>query len=340
MAVINLDTVVPDLDSALANFTHIKVYRSTTGITGSYSEITVPSTRPRLAENQSIYRYTDGNGDSDYFYKTSYFHEVSALESSLSEAVQGEGDPALDIVSVSDLQTNYLFGLDLTDDSGEEYPDTLYEWFIKSAVSWMEHLLDIPIRPRSITDERHPFIKQDYVQYIWLKVNHFPLIEASEVRLVLPGEVTVQTFDSDWIHANRNSGVVQLVPGSNIANTVLIGAAGAWMPFIYGGHDFIPDAFRIDYTAGFTSGEVPDIFKDAIAKVASFGPLNIAGDLLGGAGIASQAISIDGLSQSFNTTSSATNAGYGARLLQYQKELKQVLPTLRNYYKGVQLVVI
>lgn len=49
-------------------------------------------------------------------------------------------------------------------------------------------------------------------------------------------------------------------------------------------------------------------------KLATFGPLGIAGDLILGAGIAAQSIGVDGLSQSISSTSSATNAGYGARI--------------------------
>lgn len=334
MAVITLKIVVSNIDAVRDIFDRIKVYRSTTGLAGVYTELTVLATRIPLEDGKIVYDYTDETGASTYYYKSSYFNSISALESSLSDAQQGEGDAALDIVSVDELKINYLFGLDLSDDAGNEYPDSLYEWFIKGAVSWLEHRTDIPIRTKSITDERHPYNRDDYVHYLWMRTKEYPIVEVEAVRLVLPGEQIIKEFDSTWIHPEKESGVIQLVPGAGSAGSILLGAAGAWLPFIYGANRYIPDAWRIDYTAGFTDGVVPDVFKDAVAKVASFGPLNIAGDLLGGAGIASQAISIDGLSQSFNTTSSATNSGYGARLIQYTREIKDVLPTLRNYYKG------
>jgi hypothetical protein len=339
MSVITLKLVVGNLDSVRATFTHIKVYRSTTGLTGVYSEITDVATRIPLEAGHVVYDFTDEAGDPDYYYKSSYYHTVSGLESSKSDAQQGEGDAALDIISVSELKINYLFGLDLTDDSGTEYPDTLYQWFIKSAVSWLEIKLNIAIRAKSITDERHDFYKEDYEKYMWFKLKEHPVIDVEEVRMVLPGEEVVQTFDRDWIHVQKDSGQVNIVPGTGGAGTILMGAGGAWLPYIYGRHRHIPDVFRVDYTAGFETGEVPDIIRDAVGKVASFGPLNIAGDLLGGAGIASQNLSIDGLSQGYNTTSSATNAGYGARLLQYKMELKDVLPTLRRHFTGIGFVI-
>jgi hypothetical protein len=241
---------------------------------------------------------------------------------------------------VSELKTNYLFGLDLTDDAGTPYPDSLYEYFIKSAVSWLEHKLDLPLRPTRYVEETHDFIREDYLQYIWMDLLHYPILEVEEVKLVLPGEQLVHTFESSWFQLEKEVGQLQLVPGPGSAGTILMGNVGAWLPLIYAQARMVPRAFRVTYTAGFESGKLPDILRDAVGKTASFGPLNIAGDLLGGAGIASQSISMDGLSQSFNTTSSATNAGYGARLLQYSKEIKEVVPTLHRYYHGVRLSVV
>jgi len=116
--------------------------------------------------------------------------------------------------------------------------------------------------------------------------------------------------------------------------------SGSFLPLLAAGNDFVPNILSVDYTAGFPEGEVPMDIRDAIGKYATFGPLNVAGDLIGGAGIASKSISIDGLSQNINTNSSATSAGYGARLIQYQKELKDVIPTLRRYYKGLRLTAL
>lgn len=339
MAVITLKIVVGNIDRVMEVFDQIKVYRSTTGLTGTYSEITGAGTRLALVSDTTIYEYTDTSGDADYYYKTSYYHSTSSLESSLSDGQQGEGDPALDIITVAELQTNYLFGLDMTDDAGTAFPDSLYEWFIKSAVSWIEHRLDLPLRPKVVEDERHDYNYEDYRKFIYLHLKYYPVIEVESVEMVLPAGQVVQDFDPEWFNLRKDSGVLHIVPGAGGANTILFGAGGAWLPFMRGSHRFVPDVFRIKYTAGFECGQVPDVIKDLVGKVASFGPLNIAGDLLGGAGIASQSLSIDGLSQTYNTTSSATNAGYGARLLQYKMEIKQIIPTLQRYYKGPRLAV-
>lgn len=247
-------------------------------------------------------------------------------------------ETALDVISVDDLKLFYLFGLDLTDDTGTPMPDRLYEHFIKSAVDWVEKRLDIPIIEKSITEERHDYFKEDYNSYIWLETREYPVIAVTEVKMVMPGEVTTQTFDDDWIHLREESGQINIVPGTGGPSNTLFLANGEWLPYFNGRGRHIPDVFRITYRAGFET--VPANIIDIVGKVASYGPLNIAGDLLGGAGIASQSLSIDGLSQTFNTTSSATNAGYGARLLQYSKEMKEAIPTLARYYKGLRLTIV
>jgi hypothetical protein len=337
----------------LASFDQIKVLRSTSEKAGPYGEITTGLTRIDLESGVTEYVFNDTEGSELYYYKYRFFNSDTLVEDTLSAAVRGTKDPSLDVLGVDELKTNYLFGLDLTNDEGEEYPDSLYAFFIKSAVEWLEHRLDIPIIRTEIPDERHDFYREDYDKYIWLRVEHAPVISVEEVKLILPGDQIVQVFEDDWIHIQRLSGQVQLVPGTGTAGSILLGAAGAWLPLIYAQNKFIPRAFQIKYTAGFgkaKSGSVsysdpkldrlPQVITELVGKVASFGPLNIAGDLLGGAGIASQSIGLDGYNQNFNTTSSSTSSGYGARLIQYNKEIKEQIPTLRRYYKGVGLSVV
>ena len=59
---------------------------------------------------------------------------------------------------------------------------------------------------------------------------------------------------------------------------------------------------------------IPAELLDLAGKYAAGYPLNTAGDLVAGAGIASKSTNIDGAGTSVGTTSSATNAGYGARI--------------------------
>jgi hypothetical protein len=335
MAYITLKVVVNNLAEVMASFTHLKIYRSTTGVSGVFTELTTPSTRIALVTGTTVYSFTDSTGDAAYYYRSSYYHATTLAESGQSDPEQGEGDPALDVLSVDELKGNYLLGVDLTLEDGSDFPDSFYEHYIKVAVSQIEQRLDIPIRPQYIEDERHDFIREDYDKYIWLNTDVIPVIEISQVRLVLPGEVVVQTFDPNWIHVNKAQGQINIVPGAGSAGTILLGASGAWIPFIYGTNRFIPDAFRINYTAGVSAGTTPYLLKDIVGKVAAQGPLQMAGELLLGAGIANSNVGIDGLSQSVSTLASPGNGGaYIGRIKQYQEEVKDTIPELIRYYHG------
>lgn len=83
----------------------------------------------------------------------------------------------------------------------------------------------------------------------------------------------------------------------------------------------------------------PELIR-AIALKSSNVVLNIAGDLIAGAGIAQLSTSMDGLSQSIATTASATNAGYGARILQYERELKELMGTLKATYRALNFAAL
>lgn len=99
-------------------------------------------------------------------------------------------------------------------------------------------------------------------------------------------------------------------------------------------------SIKIDITpaAGDASVKVkihtlPPALVKAIIYIAAMLPLDTAGDLLLGAGIGQLSLSVDGLSQNIASTSSATSAGYGARILSYERQLKMVLLSLKKKYK-------
>ena len=337
--VIKLQIQVAKLDNVLTKFNQIKVYRSTTGISGTYVELTNAATRIALVQGQTVYEFDDTAGEITYWYKTSYFHSGTALESSQSEPRLGDDPATATIMSVSDLKAIYLFGLDLTNDAGEPFPDLLFEWAIRWAINWVEHRLDIKIRPTQLT-ERYDYYRTEYQYWSIVDLREAPVISVEEYAVTWPSDTDIIVFPTEWIQLRPDSGQVNIVPTSGTLAQTLLTAGGTFLPLVASGRDFVPNVLRIKYTAGFAEGEVPMALRDLIGKFASFAPLNIAGDLIVGAGIASKSISIDGLSQSINTTSSATNAGYGARLVQYAKEIKEVVPTLERYYKGIRLTAL
>jgi hypothetical protein len=239
-------------------------------------------------------------------------------------------------ISVQELKDHFLFGVDLTDDHGVPYPETMYEFYIRSATEWFETEIPGLILVNKEITEHKDYYLNDYANFNFLRLNWFPTTEVSDISIQFPLSTNVLKFNPDWFRIDSTSSQTRLIPTQGSLSSILLGQGGNFLPLFYSGQDNMPHVWKVVYKAGFLPGKVPINIKELIGMKAAMGPLNIAGDLIAGAGIASKSIGIDGLSQSISTTASATNAGYGARILQYNKEIKDRIGRLKDYY-GVNL---
>ncbi|MNJ59298.1 hypothetical protein D3C77_549760 [compost metagenome] len=110
------------------------------------------------------------------------------------------------------------------------------------------------------------------------------------------------------------------------------------MPVLLGQYQNAPSLWRVSYKAGME--EIPDDMVEYIMKRASVGILQVWGDLIIGAGIANQTISIDGLSQSIGTTQSPEFSGAGARIKSYMDDMKELERRLKDTYNGINMTLI
>lgn len=316
-------------------FGRLQVERSTdVGLT--WSEVTKPSERPKLDLDKTDYVYIDRMGDPMYKYRTRYVYENGLVCSDPSDPIDGSGAILLNILTVPQLKQRYLFGVSLTDDNGNPLPDEVYTFYILSAIKWMEHTLDIKLLPTTIEREAHDYYRADYPEFNIIQLDNYPVIDVQEFRVEYPSGQTVIVYPNEWVRVDKDHGILRIVPTAGTLSNVMIGQGGSLLPAVFSGMSHLPDLFHVNYTAGFE--QIPENILDLIGMFASLGPLNIFGDLIAGAGIASFSASIDGLSQSIGTTSSATNSGYGARIIQYLKQIKEQIPMLKRYYKGIRIV--
>lgn len=103
MAAIKLFWDVEYISNVMLVYDQMKVYRSTTGMNGTYSEITGPGTRIDLVADQTRYEFIDTAGDASYWYKFAYFDSVSLAEGSLSGPISGADTGGL-YCSIQDLR--------------------------------------------------------------------------------------------------------------------------------------------------------------------------------------------------------------------------------------------
>lgn len=236
------------------------------------------------------------------------------------------------ILTIQELHDIYLWGNDklFLDDTGITQPLYPFAHFIRFAIAKAQKKLSmylLPTRLIETTDlRREDFIRRD--DYLSIQLENYPVLDVESVSLKIPN-CQPYTYPSAWLRTQKATGEIVVVPDG----------PGAYPAFPFFGPPIIPDAIEITYTAGFDPATFPPDLKELVGKEASFGPFNVIGDLVGGAGIAATSISMDGLSQSVSTTSSATEAGFGARLTQYERELKDAYKVLTAFYKGPRLYV-
>lgn len=318
---------------------------------GTWFDITKSSATITITPDVCNYFYVDDNANP-----TTLFRPVLRDSTSVNPDIPQEERPALDtsyeaILTTTELERIYLFGTDLTDDDGNPFPAELFRHYIITAISQVEQELDLNLLPTKFV-ENYDFWLRDYEKYMFVQLANSPLIEVSKVALEYPSGQEIIEFPVEWVRTKHVAGQIEVLPARGTFTQLLVSAGGGFLPLVFGGADYIPDIIKIEYTAGFlpsTSGfgrqstnapqRMTHAIKEVVGKKAAFGPFNTAGDLIVGAGIATRSISIDGLSESIGTTSSATNAGYGARLIQYEKELKKAMANLRRFYKGPALAV-
>jgi len=222
----------------------------------------------------------------------------------------------------------------------DKLTDQAIQFYIDSAISRAEMLLDISIRPKTIENETYDYRVEEWMGgYGYVQLNTRPAIEVTALELnVITSIITIPT---EWIQLKKKSAQINLIPyygmlaSAGIGNQMLL-----FMPLM-SSTSYIPQILRVSYTGGIAENEeAPDLLAQLISMNATIGVLNVLGEIaLGGqAALAGYSIGIDGLSQSVSTTASAENAAYGGRIRQMEREMTEVVKTLRQYYYGLSLV--
>lgn len=245
-------------------------------------------------------------------------------------------------ISVSELVARYFHGISLTDQNGNTISDEAIASNIRYAQEQIEGYLNVKSK-RAIISESLSYHLTDFREWGFI-----PTTYPVEVPLALSGELgnTLQVeYPVDWsVVKETNAGIqdlqrqMHIVPIADSTSFTTQHFIGKFPQIGFYGSNHIPQYWRVTYcTPGY--GSQSDILM-AIGKLATLNIFHQLGDIILGAGIANQSISIDGLSQSIGTTSSATNAGYGARVSGYIADLKREMPLLHRKYGALNLGVL
>lgn len=232
------------------------------------------------------------------------------------------------VISASAFLDSFLHGIPLTDTDGNPYSILQIKDKIKFATVQLEHFLNMKITEQQVTEV------QDYIYEEWINWSHVKLEQRINEIISFSGYLnSTKVVDFPLSILTFKGKSISIVPSSNnVGALIWFNNAGAY-PMLHSGVNIVPNFWHITYKTGFKI--VPYDLLQAVCKMASIQILAVLGDILLGAGIASESLSFDGLSQSISTTQSAENSAYSARIKQYANELKDDLRRLSNYYRGV-----
>ena len=246
------------------------------------------------------------------------------------------------IVTPDDCRYTFLWGTDFKATNGSMFTDEQIQWFIDAATAEMARQLNITIVKRRIksdftVESKHLVKGVDYddaetpYDFSYRKIQRYGMIQTKQRPILNVTRCTLinkgQNDDVDLLPSvvpDKKNGVLKFLKRpwkpndtwTGISDSISRYGAETWNPHLF---------YAVDYDAGFeNSDEVPSDLRHMIGKMAAISLLNVIGDGLM-SGFSSSSLSMDGVSESFSSTQSATSAYFGARIAVYQKEVQEYI---------------
>ena len=246
------------------------------------------------------------------------------------------------IVTPDDCRYTFLWGTDFKATNGQMFTDEQIQWFIDAATREMERQLNITIVKRRIksdftVESKHLVKGVDYddeetpYDFSFRKIQRYGMIQTKQRPILNVTRCTLinkgQNDDVDLLPSvvpDKKNGVLKFLkrpwkPSDThvgISDSISRYGAETWNPHLF---------YAVDYDAGFeSSDEVPADLRHMIGKMAAISLLNVIGDGLM-SGFSSSSLSMDGVSESFSSTQSATSAYFGARIAVYKDDVKNYI---------------
>lgn len=243
------------------------------------------------------------------------------------------------IINVQELKDRYLFGIDLTDENGNEIPNKTLQHQINAAVSYLEHRLDIVIAP-TVFVEKYDYQQKDYTDFNFLQLKKRPTLEVDSLKAKFPNNQDLVEYPQEWYVIEKESSQIQLSPVEGTFSGLIVTNGGSYVPLLYGNRSKWPHLFEIRYTAGFCADQVPVLINEMIGMQAAIRTFEILGDIVLGPGVANESVSLDGASTSKGLTASAMYSAFSARIESYKKQMQDYIKTVKGYYNAIPFSIV
>jgi len=250
----------------------------------------------------------------------------------------GEGEWG-EVVTADDVHYTYLWGVAFKASDGTPFQDSQTRFFINAATREVARRLNITIKKTRICfspekrglvkgkdyDEEesfYPFNVAKISRQGFIATRKKPIVDVTKLDLFSANNSVTHLLDSTIL--DKTKGLIKFFKAPYRMSDTQKGIWQSLSP--YGASFAFSNLFYgIDYIAGYEcSDDVPDDLREIIAKQSAVSLLNIIGDGLI-SGFSSSSLSMDGLSESFSSTQSATSAYFGARIKVYEEEIESFI---------------
>lgn len=290
-------------------------------------------------------------------------HEIEIpFDLDLVDELEVSPKPALP--TPDEIRRTTLYGIPLVDSDGHLYSDEAIQSALDVGRGWVEEICHMLIgKPdpadvtrllpylvssevnhptRDILDEPYDLEPQVFANFGYLQLRKRPIVAMEQLSIKI-GDQTVFEFPKEWLEVYGEAAQIRIVPAT--AAHLPTSAYGLAFPSLMSSRGLLgqrasqplPGVIRATYRAGLT--RLPDELRRAIMHKAGYDILNTISDAVI-AGIASQSISLDGLSQSVQTTSSAENSTYSPNMGFLKKMLDSFVKDVAPKYAGIRMVVL
>lgn len=243
----------------------------------------------------------------------------------------------------------YLFGVEVVDpNTGKPMGDEFYVHSLETAITQAEQKLDIAIFPR-IEQEHHDYRSNEFNSHMYTHVYRRPIIQVENLNLELNGR-PFRSFPSSWLKVYHLFGHLQISPapfannGGGVYNQdALFPAYG--FPVLPRGSQYslttAPQMIHVEYIAGLLPREnaytnkpweMPSTLEKYIVKLALKEIMQVWGRLLIQPGLAGSTLTMDGVTETVNTTQSAKYSAMSAEIDQIDGDIIDLEDSLKTYF--------
>jgi hypothetical protein len=259
-----------------------------------------------------------------------------------------------EIQTADDLRYTWLWGVDFRASNGQSYTDEQIRFFIDAALARIERELNITVKKtRVASDPEKRGLKKgtDYDDaescYTYsrarvqrngmIPLRRRPVISFSRIDIVNRNGGHVSLLDTCSV--DKAKGIVKFFnrfPRPDDSTRAVLAAVSPYGPDTWEREL----SYAVDYIAGYENAdEVPVDLREIIGKIAAVSLLNNIGRGLM-SGFSSSSLSMDGVSESFSSTQSATSAYYGADIKQYESEIKNYIEANKMKFGFINMGVL